>query len=94
MPNYEAAYFFSPSLDEGVVQGLNEKFSNHVAQSGGEVLKLTNHGKRRLAYEVKGQEEGYFVVLEFKGEGKTAQELGRFVRISDEVLRCIIVRTN
>ena len=94
MSNYEAAYFFSPSLEEGAVQSLNEKFSNHIVQSGGEVLKLTNHGKRRLAYEVKGKEEGYFVVLEFKGEGQTAKELGRFMRISDEVLRCMIVRKN
>jgi small subunit ribosomal protein S6 len=94
MTNYEATYFFSPTLEEGAVQVLNERFSNQIVQSGGEVLKLNNHGKRRLAYQVKGQEEGYFVVLEFKGEAQTAKELGRIMRIADEVLRCIIVRAN
>jgi small subunit ribosomal protein S6 len=94
MPHYEAAYYLLPSLEEGTVQTLNEKFTSHVSQLGGEVIKLNPHGKRKLAYPIKGQEEGNFMVLEFKGEPNVAKELGRIMRITDEVLRCMIVRVN
>lgn len=94
MPNYEAAYYFFPTLEEGAVQTLNEKFSSQISEFGGEVTKLNAHGKRRLAYAIKGQEEGHFVILEFKGNSNTAKELGRVMRITDEVLRSMIVRVN
>ena len=94
MRNYEAAYYLLPSLEEDAVTALNEKFSSQIAQTGGELLKLNNHGKKRLAYSIKGQEEGYFVLLEFKGEAGVAKELSRVMRITDEVVRSMIVRMN
>lgn len=92
MRNYEVSYYLLPNLDEGALQSLNEKFSAQIAQWGGEVVKLTNQGKKRLAYSIKGQEEGHFVILEFKGEPNVAKELGRVLRIADEVLRSMVVR--
>jgi len=94
MRSYEAAYYLLPSLDDGTVQSLNEKFSSQIGQSGGEIVKLNVHGKKRLAYTIKGQEEGYFMILEFKGPPDTAKELSRVLRISDEVIRSMIVSVN
>lgn len=94
MRNYEAAYFLVPNLDEAALQTLNEKFSSQLAQLGGESIKVNAQGKKRLAYPVKGQQEGHFVLLEFQGKPETAKELSRVFRIADEVLRSIIVKLN
>lgn len=94
MRHYEAAYYLFPNLDEGAIQALNEKFSSHVNQLGGQEVKVNVQGKKRLAYPVKGQQEGHFVVLEFHGEPTVAKELGRILRIADEVLRSMVVSLN
>lgn len=93
MRNYEAVYYLLPGLDEAAVQTFNEKFSSQLPQWGGELVKLTSHGKKRLAYQIKEKDEGYFVILEFKGD-QAAKELARVFRITDEVLRSVIVRQN
>lgn len=54
MRNYEAAYYFLPSMEEQAVQTLNEKFSSQITQFGGELVKVNAHGKKRLAYTIKG----------------------------------------
>ena len=91
--NYEAMFIVSTSAEaEDQLTPIMEKYRQLIVENGGEVVQFVKWDKRRLAYEVKGQREGLFLLLNFKSESKVANELDRVFRISDEVMRHIIVR--
>ena len=92
MRNYEVLYIVKPDLDEEQNNAVIEKFNTLIADNGGEDLTVDKWGKRRMAYEIKDYREGFYVLLHFKGEAKTAQELDRVMKITDEVLRFMILR--
>lgn len=55
-------------------------------------MRIDQWEKRRLAYEVKGRWEGIYIVMNFKGESKISAELDRVMKISEDVMRHIVVR--
>ncbi len=92
MKAYEVMYILNPELEEEAIVALVNKFNEIVTSGGGELVKVDQWGKRRLAYEIKDRTEGYYVVLQFKAESSVAQELDRVFKITDEVLRYLIIR--
>jgi small subunit ribosomal protein S6 len=89
---YELVFIIRPDLEEEAVEAVIEKVKALAENNGAEVTKLDKWGKRRLAYEIKHVREGYYVVMNFKGEAAVAAELDRVLKITDEILRHIIVR--
>ena len=73
--------------DEALVTTAVERITKVIAPSGGEVTKLDRWGRKRFAYELARQTEGYYVVVQFKAEPATQQELDRTLKIADEVIR-------
>ncbi|HHZ16409.1 MAG TPA: 30S ribosomal protein S6 [Peptococcaceae bacterium] len=92
MRNYEMVFILSPELDEEKLGATVEKVTNLINNNGGEVVKQDNWGKKHLAYEIKDRHEGYYYLVEFKGTPATAKELDRVLKITEEVLRFLIVR--
>ena len=92
MRKYEVVYIIRPDLDEDNNTAVIDRFSDLVTNQGGEVLKIDKWGKRRLAFEVKDFREGYYVVMHIDAESQVASELDRVFKISDSVIRHIIVR--
>ncbi|MCL4426037.1 MAG: 30S ribosomal protein S6 [Firmicutes bacterium] len=92
MRAYEAMFVLHPNLDEQATLATIEKFTGLIQAEGGEMESVEKWGKRRLAYEVKDLREGYYVLVTFKGEAKTAQELERVFKITDEVLLHLVIR--
>lgn len=92
MRAYEAMYIIHPDFDEEKVQATIEKYSSLIQNNGGELVKVDLWGKRRLAYEIKKLREGYYVLAKFNGEVETPAELERNFKISDDVIRYLIVR--
>ena len=91
MRNYELMYILKPDLDEEKVMTIIEKFSALINNHGGELISADKWGKRRLAYEIKDYREGIYVLVNFKGIAGTAQELDRVMKITDEILRFMIL---
>jgi small subunit ribosomal protein S6 len=89
---YEVLYIVRPDLTEEQVAPIMEKFKTVVEGQGGEVEGVNRWDKRRLAYEIKGQVEGIYILMNFKSEAKAEAELDRMLKISDDVLRHIIIR--
>ena len=89
---YEALYIVHPDLPDEEVSATMEKYKQVVEEQGGEVESVNRWEKRYLAYDVKGQREGIYVLMSFKSEAKAAAELSRLLKIGDNVLRHIIVR--
>ncbi len=91
MNKYESVIIVNPSLDEEKVKSLIDKFSDLINKHG-KVTKVDNMGKRKLAYEVKKNREGIYVVFYFEAEPSLIAELERNYRITDEVIKFIVVR--
>jgi len=89
---YEVVFVLRPDLDEEKSAAVLERFRGLIESHGGEILKLDKWGKRRLAYEVKDFREGVYIIVHMNAQSKVAAELDRVFKITDEVLRHIIVR--
>jgi small subunit ribosomal protein S6 len=80
-----------PEADESVVSGALDRITRIVGESGGQVGNVDRWGRRRLAFEIERQTEGYYVVVEFTAEPEVLTELERSLHLADEVLRFKIV---
>ncbi len=89
---YETLYIVSPELDKSGVENLNLKLKNVIQDNGGKVIRLTRWGKRDLAYKIKKYNNGFYVHLNYFGEGKTVSELQRNLRLNEKILRYITVK--
>lgn len=92
MRKYETMFILNSGFTKEELPEKVEKFINVISNAGGQVDKITDWGKRRLAYEVKKQRDGYFVLVNFSAEPGVSKELERIFRISEEVVRYLIVR--
>ncbi len=77
--------------DESVVGTAVDRIARIVSEGGGEVGKIDRWGRRRLAYEIARQSEGYYVVVEFSAEPDVITELERTLHLADEVMRFKVV---
>ena len=91
MNKYESVIIINPSADEDKVKSLTDRFSDLINKQG-KVEKVDNLGKRKLAYEVKKNKEGIYVVLYFEAEPTLIAELERNYRITDEVIKFIVIK--
>ncbi|HUW64144.1 MAG TPA: 30S ribosomal protein S6 [Spirochaetia bacterium] len=88
---YETMFILRPELDEAQQTALIDRFSSVITENGGEVVKVDRWGKRRLTYEIGKLREGYYVVIKFTGDTGLEKELTRVYKITDGVIRNIIV---
>ena len=88
--NYEALYILDPNLNEEQIAALVARFKG-VVESNGTVSEVNEWGKRRLAYPINDLMEGYYVLMTFTAAAAIPQELDRIFRITDGVMRSLIV---
>jgi len=91
MRKYEIMYIIRTDIEEEVVQSTIEKFSN-IINNGGEITKNNVMGKRRLAYEINKFRDGIYVLVHFNATPAVVAELDRVMKISDEIIRYMIVK--
>lgn len=92
MRKYETIFILHPSLDEEAVKANVEKFKGVIENGGGVVDNVDFWGKRKLAYEISKVNEGYYTLVNFTANTDLPKELDRNFRISDNVIRHIIVK--
>ena len=91
MTKYEAVYIISPNLEEEPVKGIIAKFNNLVSQHG--TLENTDEwGRKKLAYEVQDQKEGYYVLMNFTASPDFPAELERNFKITEGVIKYIVIK--
>jgi small subunit ribosomal protein S6 len=86
-------FIVRPQLTPDEAEGVLNEILN-VIQAKGEVVSVDRWGKKQFAYEIEHQREGYYFVVNFKVPGDYVGELNRRLRINDQVIRHIIVRTD
>ena len=92
MNNYELIYIIDATVEEEARKALIEKFNGVITANGGEVVKVEEWGKRRLAYTIDYKTEGYYVYVAFNGGAELPKELSRNLGISEDVIRSQVVK--
>ena len=92
MREYEVVYIFDTTLEGSVIDGKLERFNKLVANSGsGEITAVEHWGKRQLAYPINKQDNGYYVVVQFKTLPEHLPEFERAIKLDEDVLRHLVV---
>ena len=91
MNKYQSVVIVNPNLEKESIKNLIKKFSDLI-NSDGNVTSVEEMGKRKLAYEIRKQKEGFYVVIKFEAKPELIAELERNYRITDEVIKFIVVK--
>src|SRR5215468_1723374 len=94
MSNYEIMFIVNPNATEEEIDKINTQIENIITSGGGTINKIEKMGKRRLAYEVDKQREGYYVLFAIVANGDIIKECERRLRVMDAVIKYITVRTD
>lgn len=88
---YETIFVIDPTKTEEEITALVEKFKSLIEKYG-EIESIDEWGKRRLAYTINDLNEGYYVLVNFKSNPDFPTELERVYKITDGIIRDIVVR--
>ncbi|MEJ5226614.1 30S ribosomal protein S6 [Thermodesulfovibrio sp.] len=89
---YEKVVLLQPALSEEEVQEAIQKISTLIKENSGEILKVENWGKKKLAYKLNKQNMGYYVFFIFKSPSAAIRKFEEFYRVYDPVFKFMIIR--
>lgn len=94
--HYEAMYIVDAETPDEGLEPIIEKYKKIVADGGGEVVEAGKweRGRRPMAYEISKKREGIYILMQFQSDAAVPKELDRIFRISDDVIRHLVVRQN
>lgn len=90
---YETIVILKSSITDEEVAKEIEKIKTAVSQKSGELLRIEDMGKKRLAYDVKKEKRGIFILLHFKGNRNTVFEVQRLFQLNEMIIKYITVKT-
>lgn len=91
MNKYESIIIVNPNVDEAGLKALEEKFTGLINENG-KLESVENMGKRKLAYEIKKFNEATYMLFNFEAKPDSIVELERVYRITDDIIKFIVVR--
>jgi len=89
--SYEALFIVDVEAGEEATKAVVKKFLDRIARNG-EIVEVSDWGKRRLAYPINDKTEGYYTVVTFKSEPEYPAELERRFNIDENVMRSLVIR--
>jgi small subunit ribosomal protein S6 len=94
LQSYELVVIFKGDLEPGAIEMTSHNFSRMITEKGGVVSQMDSWGKRKLAYPIKHSLEGNYVLYKFKASPAFNKELETSLRISEEVIRYLLIRVD
>ncbi|HHX43889.1 MAG TPA: 30S ribosomal protein S6 [Chloroflexi bacterium] len=92
MRTYELMMIVEPELDEEALAAAVERVQQVITTNGGSIVSVEQMGRRKLAYPIQRRREGHYVLMHANLERETISELERHLRLSEDVLRHLLVR--
>lgn len=89
---YETVFIVNPELGEEAAKALLDKFSGIITENNGNIEKVDEWGKKKLAYLIDDYSEGYYYVVTFTAGAAVPSELDRIFNITDGILRSLIIK--
>ena len=90
---YEGMYILSATLSDDARQKALEKITSGITERSGEVLKIFDQGRRKLAYEINGKREGHYYVIYFNAPTLSIHEMWRDYHINEDLIRFFTLQT-
>jgi small subunit ribosomal protein S6 len=91
--DYELVVILNPEISDDLIDGSIERLNQSIRTGGGEVVDINHWGRRRLAYPIKHHMDGNYVVSQVKLDPTQISTLESGLRISEEVLRHLIIKS-
>jgi len=91
---YEVVYIAQSGLDEEGLNALNGRFAQTVTTYGGQITATEPWGRRNLAYPIKRHFNGHYMLQRFQMPATGANEVERFLRLNEDVIRYLVIRTD
>jgi len=92
MNSYEMLYILDNDLSDEMKEKLVNKFNDIIVNANGTIDTVDKWGTKKLAYDINYKSEGYYVLINFKAQSDLPNELERVMRITDGVVRFIILK--
>ncbi len=92
MRRYETIFIANSDLPDDSIDELVERFGKIIADMKGIVIKIEKWGKRKLAYPIKKQQRGYYILMDFVAERTVVAELERNMKFDEKVLKYMSVK--
>jgi small subunit ribosomal protein S6 len=92
MRRYELMLVLRPDTPDDRVQAILDRTTRGIAESDGQIIKVSPWGRRRLAYPIHGYREGSYFIVVFDGQSDQIEELERGLNITEEVMRHLVTR--
>ena len=92
MNAYETIYIGKPTLSEEEITKITDKTKTLIEKDGGEVIGTDSFGKKRLAYEVRKEKRGIYLILHFKATPAILLELERSYRLSETIIKYLTIK--
>jgi len=89
---YETIYIVKPTLSEEEITKISEKIKALIEKDGGEIISTDSFGKKRLAYEVRKEKRGIFLILHFKATPPILKELEQTFRLSETIIKYLTIK--
>ncbi len=89
---YEGMYIFNTALSDEARQKLLDKVTSNIVDKGGQVHKIFDQGRKKLAYPINKKREGHYFLLYFSAPTKVMERLWREYRLSEDILRFMNLR--
>jgi small subunit ribosomal protein S6 len=90
---YEGMYILSATLSDDARQKSLEKISGGITHRGGEIHKVFDQGRRKMAYEINGRREGHYFILYFTASTKHLSDMWKEYHLNEDLVRFITLRT-
>jgi small subunit ribosomal protein S6 len=90
--DYELGFILHPEVSEEQSNAILERIQQIVNNHDGQVVRINQWGRRRLAYPIRHQRDGFYVFFDMILTPETVSELDRNIKVTEEVLRHIIIR--
>ena len=92
MRTYELMFILQPDLDQEGLKAAAEQVQQVITDNGGEILRVEQMGRRRLAYPIRHHDAGHYVLLHAEMERAAILEMERHIKLSEGILRHLLVR--
>ena len=92
MNSYEMLYILDNDLSDEMKEKLVNKFNEIIVNANGTIDTVDKWGTKKLAYDINYKSEGYYVLINFKAQSDLPNELERVMRITDGVVRFIVLK--
>ncbi len=92
MHQYETILIINPNNESDAVETLVDNVKNLITNDGGAISKTENWGRKKLAYEIKGNKDGIYILLRYEANPTLIQRLERYFVLNEQIIKYLTVR--